>query len=600
MQIMFLLCLLTCFALSNFNVQAEVVDNFEFNGCNKFFYKGKEPEGMDQNAKKICQKLQYDNFLYATLYSTFDKIPLYSAYKFAPKCKGTSTYPWHIEPQLISRDEPDHMMLEKDYTAKNKDKLKKTQAIDSDYDQTGYDRGHLYPKSFQYGEDSKVTFTLTNVAPMDACFNRIHWNLWEGYLKTFLKDSLRIKKDVYDSKASAYIVTGTVPGKDKIPQSGDRDLRRVTVPSHIWTAVCYEHSEDHDKSFSFGYIGINQPEFNIKLMSVSEMNKQLNQLYKTSNPSVKIFHDDCFSGKPASEEAINQFFNRIQLPEYQRLQMSKIAQNTFLAVQDVISSDSTGPSNTPTITDLTATLDYDSSSSYLPSTERLKRNFKSACVVTAVKKRRTSDKQKRQVSEGSESIECRLVPEKSVDGKTSADGSPCSGFGNNGYQCTCVTQESKSKSCCSTPCLYQEQLKGYRCYSGKTQIACSPQYSLITAKGNRCRDDHPCATYGKDYYWCFINDKSWEYCSPPLWGSRAKDGKYCRSNYACAKYDKNDTWCYTDDKNWNSCCTSDDYFSAVNDKTCKPDHPCGYHGKAYLWCNTTDGSWNYCCKEFKK
>lgn len=320
------------------------------------------------------------------------------------------------------------------------------------------------------------------------------------------------------------------------------------------------------------------------------------ELSKPSKSPVKIFHDDCFSNKPASEEAKNQFLNRIKLPEHHRLQMSKSAQNNLLAVLDVISSGS----KDPTITDLTATLNYGSSSSHLASNEKMKKKFKSACVVTAAKKRRTSDKQKRDVSDGSESIECRLVPEKSVDGKTSADGSPCNRFVDNGYKCTCSTQEGKSISCCSTPCLYQDQLKGYRCYSGKTQIECSPQYSLITAKGNRCRDDHPCATYGKDYYWCFIDSKSWEYCSPPLWGSRAKDGKYCRSNYACAKYDKNNTWCYTDDKNWNSCCTSDDYFSAVNYKTCKPDHPCGYHGKNYLWCNTTDGRWDYCCKEFKK
>uniref|UniRef100_A0A9J8C4A0 Uncharacterized protein n=1 Tax=Cyprinus carpio carpio TaxID=630221 RepID=A0A9J8C4A0_CYPCA len=597
MQIMFLLCLLTCFPLSNFNVQAKVVDSF--NGCNQFFYKGKEPQGMDQNAKKICQTLQSENnkkekinrILYATLYSTFEKIPLYSAYKFDPKCSGTSSQSWHIEPQLISRTEPDHMMLEGAKELKNKkDDLKKTQAINSDYDNTGYDRGHLYPNSFQCDDDREATFTLTNAAPMDACFNRIHWKLWEGYLKTFLMDSLKSG----NKEATAYIVTGTVPGQDKIPQSGDRDLKRVTVPSHIWTAVCYEHKE-HDKSFSFGYIGVNQPEFNIKFIPVSEINKQLS---KPSNSPVKIFHDDCFSGKPASEEAKNQFLNRIKLPAHQRLQMSKSAQNSLLAIYDAISSDSTGPSNTPTVLGVTATFAFDSSSSHLTSTERMKRKFETSCAVTDVKKRHTSDKQKRQVSEGSESIECRLVPEKSVDGKSSADGSPCSCFEDNGYKCS--TQEGKSKSCCSTPCLYQEQLKGYRCYSGKTQIECSPQYSLITAKGNRCRDDHPCATYGKDYYWCFINDKSWEYCSPPLWGSRAKDGKYCRSNYACAKYDKNDPWCYTDDKNWNSCCTSDDYFSAVNYKTCKPDHPCGYHGKAYLWCNTTDGSWNYCCKEFKK
>ncbi|KAL1277098.1 hypothetical protein QQF64_023771 [Cirrhinus molitorella] len=441
---------------------------------------------MDQNTEKICQKLQYDDFLYATLYSTFKKIPLYSAYKFDPKCSGTSPSGWHVEPQLISLGEPDYMILEKDLKDK-KDQLKKTQAISSDYELTGYDRGHLYPNSFQCGEDRKATFTLTNAAPMDACFNRIHWKLWEGYLQSFFKDSQKsVKKE-----ATVYIVT-----------------------------------------------------------------------------------------------------------EHQRRQMSKDAQNSFLAVQDIISSDTDMPSGKrPKIAELNAILNYDSSSDLFTSAEKLKEDFNTACVLTAAKKRRTSDKQKREVSV--ESVECQLVPEKSVDGKTAADGSPCNRFENNGYKCTCFTQEGKSKSCCSTPCLYQDKLKGYYCYSGKTQIQCSPQYSLITVNGKRCRDDHPCATYDKDYYWCFIDSKSWEYCSPPLWGSRAKDGKSCRSNYACAKYDKSNPWCYTDDKNWDYCCTSDDFFSAVNYKTCKPNHPCGYHGKAYLWCNTTDGSWNYCCKEFK-
>ncbi len=153
------------------------------------------------------------------------------------------------------------MMLEGDEKLKNKeDKIKKTQAINSDYDETGYDRGHLYPNSFQCGEDREVTFTLTNAVPMDACFNRIHWKVWEGYLQSFLKDNLKIDNKAHsdsdsdsdddNKKASAYIVTGIVPGKVKIPQSGNRDLRRVTVPSLIWTAVCYEHKE-HDKSFSF-------------------------------------------------------------------------------------------------------------------------------------------------------------------------------------------------------------------------------------------------------------------------------------------------------------------------------------------------------------
>ncbi|RXN13723.1 endonuclease domain-containing 1 -like protein [Labeo rohita] len=280
--------------------------------------------------------------------------------------------------------------------------------------------------------------------------------------------------------------------------------------------------------------------------------------------------------------------------------MSKGAQSNFFTLQNVISSDDASSSaKKPKITELSANLGFDSPSSFFTSVETLKKESRSACLLIAPKKRSLSEQRdfsKREVSEGSGSLECRLVPEKSVD-KTAADGSECTRSEDNGYRCTCTTPEGQSKPCCSTPCLYQDQLKGYRCYSGWKQIECSPQYSLIAIEGKRCRDDHPCATYGEDYYWCYT-DESWEYCSPPLWGSRTKDGKFCRSDYACAKYNKDDLWCYTDNVgSWNYCCTSDDCFSAVQYKTCKPDHPCGYHGKGYLWCYTTDGSWDYCCKQ---
>ncbi|KAI2645177.1 Myomegalin [Labeo rohita] len=199
---MFLLCLLTCFALSNVNVQANFVNSF--NECNHFFYKGTEKQGTNQNAQNLSETL-----FYATLFSTFNKIPL---------------------------------------------------------------------------------------------------------LKSENKE------------ATAYIVTGTVPSQDTAKRKPD--LRRVTVPSHIWTAV-YEHSKV-DKSFSFGYIGINQPEFNIMLMSVSEMNNQLNQLYKMSKPSVKIFHDDCFSDKPASEVLKIIFLIQLNYQSTKDLKCPKVLRTTFL------------------------------------------------------------------------------------------------------------------------------------------------------------------------------------------------------------------------------------------------------------------------------
>ncbi|RXN03988.1 endonuclease domain-containing 1 -like protein [Labeo rohita] len=187
-----------------------------------------------------------------------------------------------------------------------------------------------------------------------------------------------------------------------------------------------------------------------------------------------------------------------------------------------------------------------------------------------------------------------LVPEKQ---KTAADGLPCSNFSYSGYGCQC-TIDGEIKTCCSTPCLYQENLNSYRCYSGQTQIECSPRYSLITYKGEKCLDDHPCSTYSYDYYWCKKISGSWDYCSPPLWRSIAKNGKYCRSDHACAKYGSGRMWCYTDNNgNHADCCTSDDCYSAVDGKTCRSNHKCGYHGYDYLWCYTDyEHNWNYCCK----
>ncbi|XP_057209506.1 uncharacterized protein LOC130566221 [Triplophysa rosa] len=624
---MFLQYLLACIVLGPFHSQAKVVNNFT--ECEEFFYKGKEPQGMDTEAKKICQIRNGSNvdfatlnsfdfatlysFDFATLYSVDHRIPLYSAYTLDDRCLKNKDpqdkcKKWKIEPQLVSPDEPAYMMTEREYISSNlsrKDHLKRNQAISEDYSDTGYDRGHLYPNSFDYNDQYMVTYTLTNIAPMDPCFNRIYWKKSEQELKRFLISKLRL--DIF---VTVYIVTGAVPGDDRIPDCGDsRESGRVTVPSHIWTAVCYKHHFFDTKSFSFGYIAKNHHELNINPMSISDMNQQLSELYSRGSgttPQIQIFDDDCFGAK----SKVPKIFDQMKSTKLKIPPKFDEAQNNFHAVERFLSTDSKMP---PTkvykgrLAELTATLVFDSSVSYFTSLEVLKDEARSACMITSAKERYWSDRselRKREVSEGSEAVQCLLVPEKSVDGKTAADGSPCSNFKDNSNRCTCSTQKGKEKFCCSTPCLYQKGLKGYRCYSGQTQIKCSPQYSLLAIRGQRCVNDHPCATYGEDYYWCYtaigLLKKDWEYCSPPLLGSKAKDGKYCRSDHACAKY-SSDPWCYTDDdENWNYCCTSDDCFSAVNYKTCKPDHPCGYYGKNYLWCRTTDDNWNYCCTDCRK
>ncbi|XP_067236420.1 uncharacterized protein [Chanodichthys erythropterus] len=558
---MFVLGLLTCIVLRAFSAQAEVVETFD--ECSKFFYKETEPEGMDQNAKRICQRLEdekkisskffhptsHSSFFGATLYSVPHRIPLYSAYILKRSCSDTTerTDKWHLEPQISEPNSTtDYMVPEHQ---KNQDTYKVNQAISSDYRDTGYDRGQLNPNSFQCADGRTATFTLTNAAPLDARFNCIQWKNWERTLKSFLT------KKLDSEEATAYIVTGTVPDANKrIPQKEiSEEPERVTVPSHIWTAVCYKHNSNNKNSFSFGYIGENLSRGKVNLMSVSQLNNRLNQLYELSN--ITIFVDNCFEDNNKLNKVKQAFQKLISLP------VTPNVQKTYYALKTV----STNGEDVE-VTDMSVKLTFNSLSSYLTMSEELQVSAKRACLIT---------------NYGKESIECQLVPTKR---KIAADGLPCSS-----------STGGETKPCCSTPCLYQDDVKGYRCSSGQELIACSPLYSLITYKGERCKDDHPCGKYGEDYYWCNKISGSWDYCSPPLWRSKAKNGQYCRRDKACAKYGESSRWCYTDDGTKHKCCTSDDCKSTLSGKTCKSDHPCGKHGEKYLWCHTTDGSWDHCC-----
>lgn len=472
--------------------------------------------------------------------------------------------------------------------------------MSSDY--IDYDRGHLNPNCFHSQDGREATFTLTNAAPMDPCFNSIHWFKWESSLRSFLLKTLRLEEDEDD--ITIYIVTGTVPDANRRTpqQENSEDNERVTVPSHVWTAVCYKHHIEDEKSFSFGYMGKNQPaEPGISLMSVSNLDDRLSELYSTlsnSDVTIKIFDDDC-SGDINKLNKVQENFKKLTISGNQRLHMSPGAQNMLGAVKRATSSNSLSSKVNVKLRKVTAELAFDDMLSFSTVVEDLKLFAAMACLLINAKALARNvvhdGLRKREVTEGTGSVECLLVPEKQ---KTAADGTFCLSKIESSGSCQCDTG-SQTKPCCSSPCLYQDKIKGYWCYSGQTQIPCSPRYSLVTYEGKRCKDDHPCGTYGKEYYWCYTLNGNWDYCSPPLFRSKAKDGKDCYYNHACAKYNARYMWCYTDDiGNWNSCCTSDDCYSAVNGKTCRSDHPCGKHNEEYLWCYTDyEDNWNYCCTD---
>ncbi|XP_072523991.1 uncharacterized protein [Salminus brasiliensis] len=557
-----------CVLLGALGAQAKVVKTFE--ECKEFFYNNTEPRGMSLNYKKICQKHGNDPASrFASLYSEYHRIPVYSAYIFKPGCNNTQGRhsKFFIEPQLSGYDE-EKMSPEHEFDV---DEIKKNQAINSYYSYTGYDHGHLAPRSFQCGDSRDATFTLTNAAPMDACFNRAHWRQWEDKLKSILIEELQ-----FSTAATPYLVTGTVPQPNhKIPQKEEKDegeqkeVEKVTVPSHVWTALCFVHPTDDSKSFSLGYIGPNQPDSLIRVMSVQDMESELGLLYESKLFS--IFADDCFSSNQKSQEKISYLTKQVQLPSTQRLQMATDLLNTYETAINY-NADQPGSSRKRfKVTEMTITQSFDNIKNYFQEVEKMKYVMESTCLLTKIG-REHSGVQRRSVSGESEAVECQLVPEKS-------------------------RIAGKSENYCTSPCLYQQDKDSYWCYYGQTQVQCSPLYSSITYNGKKCKPNHLCGTYGYEYYWCYTEPDSWDYCSPPIWQSKAKNGHYCRTNHACDKYGKSSNWCYTSDSNTQqNCCTQDDCFSAIDGKTCKPEYPCGFYGKSYMWCYTTDDSWDYCCK----
>ncbi|XP_017572790.1 endonuclease domain-containing 1 protein-like [Pygocentrus nattereri] len=267
----FLTLVLLLLALSG--CSSEVVADFK-KTCPDFFA---NPEGTlspptvftGDNYKQICQILG-NTYEYATLYDTANKIPVYSAYKFEGLmgCKRQSN--WYIEPQLEDRN-LDRKMA---YGICGLTQLA-YQAVNEDYKDSDYDRGHLAPVYHARSQHcSDATFTLTNAAPQNRSFNRGQWKKTEEAVAKTLKEKCEGN--------SAYIVTGVVPGTDKLKN-------RVRIPSYFWTAYCCLDNNQRVKAAS-GFIGGNINN-QVQEMSVGALDAILSILY--DQKVFKVFGGMC-------------------------------------------------------------------------------------------------------------------------------------------------------------------------------------------------------------------------------------------------------------------------------------------------------------------
>lgn len=146
------------------------------------------------------------------------------------------------------------------------------QALNTDYEGSGYDKGHLFPVYHTHNTDTMLaTFTLTNAAPQDPSFNRGQWKKHEEDLATIVEQECN----------RAYIVTGVVPGNQVLGNN-------VRVAQYYWSAYCCfgYNSSTH----SAGYIG---PDNNgrVKQGSVMWLEDELSKHYGSV---FSMFQGSCY------------------------------------------------------------------------------------------------------------------------------------------------------------------------------------------------------------------------------------------------------------------------------------------------------------------
>ncbi|XP_074072592.1 endonuclease domain-containing 1 protein [Macrotis lagotis] len=198
-------------------------DEAGFAECNKFFYEETPPEGLAEPFHvKICQKYKGEE-RFATLYSIREKIPVYSAFRYAVPGESREQG-WMIEPQI---DDPNsnfgEMMNEAD-AFNSVNNLGSKQALSTDYLDSDYRKGQLYLSSLNGDDFQMATNTLTNAAPMTQSFKE----RWHMNVNSLMNLAL---VPYCGNGDNLYVIAGAVP-------SDHRVKNKVSVPDFVWLAAC--------------------------------------------------------------------------------------------------------------------------------------------------------------------------------------------------------------------------------------------------------------------------------------------------------------------------------------------------------------------------
>ncbi|XP_056408822.1 endonuclease domain-containing 1 protein-like [Hyla sarda] len=259
----------------------EVLQSFsDVPNCQNFFYRGQEPLGLASNTTaSICQCLQ-GGYHYATLYHRLARVPIYSAYilevSTTPR-PDLSSSNWYLEPMLGGVFQKEMLQPSSSTMQQNLPDVEDSQAVNDDYRNSGYSRGHVNPSGHHSRVSQLSTFTFTNMAPQDSTFNSGTWNQYE----TFLRDKILTScQQTY--VLSGVIISGSHPGEGKWLRN------RVNVPTFFWSAFCCVRSDGTRRVE--GRLGRNTSPYDVVTKTIPELEAILGGVY---GGRVALFSGGC-------------------------------------------------------------------------------------------------------------------------------------------------------------------------------------------------------------------------------------------------------------------------------------------------------------------
>ncbi|KAI5613745.1 endonuclease domain-containing 1 protein-like [Silurus asotus] len=220
--------------------------------------------------KMICQHWNI-NYRFATVYDTERRIPVYSAYTFSQQKQLQRPDEWKIEPQLEDFKEYKNKknMIDSPRDEETVNKIK-NQAVDLDYKDTSYTRGHVFPIQYAADQDqADSTFTLTNIAPQTRNSNE----QWAEQVETpMLKNITSLCR--LDKNHLAYIVTGVIPGEKwiNITRNKTEIKNGINIPSHYWSALCCTDINNVNNLVFRAYLA-KLDNFELRRPDISNLNK---------------------------------------------------------------------------------------------------------------------------------------------------------------------------------------------------------------------------------------------------------------------------------------------------------------------------------------